>query len=499
MSRLAWENSGLATELVRILHEKFGFIAMTPVQSSAIPMFLGNKDVCVEACTGSGKTMCFLLPIFHKLLLQKSVAGVFAVILAPARELAMQIYSIAEEINEGLGNKFKIDSFIGGHSRAEDIEKLQSRLPEIIIATPGRLHDMADRPDLLSLKHVEMLVLDEADRLLEFGFEEKIHKIVDLLPKQRRTGLFSATMTTNIESLIKAGLRNPAYITVTVKSNISDNKEGEVRHVLPKGLFNYYTVYSNSLSKIPALFTFLLKHSQEKIIIFFATCDSTNYFKCILERLGLVPAERIYRLHGRMKQSQRDRVYEEFEKCDWGVLLATDLAARGIDIPSIDWIVQFDPPQNPDFFVHRVGRTARAGKSGKTLLFLLEHEESFIEFLQLRGVQLEPAGIDVENEEECYERIKSCQYDDREVYEYAKKAFVSYIRYYKEQHLKYIFNFKHLDIGYLAHSFSLLRIPRVQEILGKEIINFTQSDIDPDTITYKDKHKEKQRHAELEE
>jgi ATP-dependent RNA helicase DDX55/SPB4 len=179
--------------------------------------------------------------------------------------------------------------------------------------------------------------------------------------------------------------------------------------------------------------------------------------------------------------------------------MATDLAARGIDIPSIDWIVQFDPPQNPDFFVHRVGRTARAGRSGKTLLFLLEHEESFIEFLQLRGVQLEPAGIDVENQEECYERIKSCQYEDREVYEYAKKAFVSYIRYYKEQHLKYIFNFKHLDIGYLAHSFSLLRIPRVQEILGKEITNFTQSEIDPDTITYKEKHKEKQRQAELEE
>lgn len=499
MSRLAWENSGLSSDLIRIVHEKFGFTTMTPVQSSAIPLFLGNKDVCVEACTGSGKTMCFLLPIFHKLLSEKNVPGVYALILAPARELALQIYSIAEIINEELGKKFTIDSFIGGHSRAEDIGKLESRTPDIIIATPGRLHDMADREELLSLKYVEILVLDEADRLLEFGFEEKIHKIVDLLPKQRRTGLFSATMTATIESLVGAGMRNPAYVTVTVKSQISSNKEGDVRHVLPRGLSNYYTIYPSSYSKIPALVTFLTNHPQEKIIIFFATCDSTNYFKCILERLEIVEAEHIYRLHGRMKQSQRDRVYEEFEKCDWGVLLATDLAARGIDIPSIDWIVQFDPPQNPDFFVHRVGRTARAGKSGQTLLFLLDHEESFIEFLQLRGVELDAAAIEAGNESEIYENIKSVQYDDREVYEYAKKAFVSYIRYYKEQHLKFIFNFKHLDLGYLAQSLSLLRIPRVQEILGKDIVNFQQSEIDPDTIIFRDKYKEKLRNIELEE
>ena len=490
-----WEETGLKPELVSVITHQLEFTTPTPVQKASIPLFISNKDVCVESCTGSGKTLCFVMPIFHKLLARESSSSLpFALILTPSRELANQIFEVAKQINSHLGDNYTIDCFIGGRSLPEDIQKIENGAGQIIIATPGRLDDLLGKENTINFKDIEILVLDEADRLLDLGFKEKIHSIIEKVPKQRRTGLFSATMTTQVEALVRAGLRNPAYISVKVKSSISQNKKEHTKHYLPKGLSNYYSLMESYYDKFPGLVGFLKSHLNEKIIVFLGTCASTNFYTHILPKA--VEGMSFYRLHGKMKQSQRDRVYEQFSNSDKGVLLTTDLIARGIDFQDINWIVQFDAPQNPDYFVHRIGRTARANKVGNTILFLLNKEDSYLNFLKMRNIEMNY--IELEKNYECYHTMKNTVLNDREIYEKAQSAFVGYLRYYKEHQLSYIFEFKHLDLGYLAQSFCLLRIPRVKEILGKSIDNFVQSEVDPESIKFKDPKKEKQRAQEKE-
>lgn len=331
-----WQALGLNETLSNLIQGKLEFVNPTPVQKAGIPLFIGHKDICVESCTGSGKTLTFLLPMFHRLMTQEAVKGTFALILAPSRELANQIRDVAVLINSNLETQFSLQCLIGGHSRPEDIEKIESQGTNIIIATPGRILDLLNIQNLIVLKDLGMLILDEADRLLDLGFKETIHIIIDKMPKQRRTGLFSATMTTQVEELIKAGLRNPAYITVKVKSKISKNKSEAVQHEIPLGLTNYYKTFANYREKLPGLINFILDHKHERTIVFFSTCASTNFYKTLLTRLPQLDDFKIMRLHGQMKQTQRERVYQEFEKLESGILLTTDLIARGIDFPNIN-------------------------------------------------------------------------------------------------------------------------------------------------------------------
>lgn len=489
-----WSESGLSPVLQQIVLETFGFTSMTPVQAASIPLFSQNKDVCVEACTGSGKTLAYLLPIFQRLLQKDTqTAELFAVIVAPSRELAHQIHTVATKINTSLPTPISLYCMTGGTSIPEEIRKLESEPFALLIATPGRLWDMLSKVEGWNLRGVEVLVLDEADRLLDMGFQEKVQGIVQMLPKQRRTGLFSATMSTEIKELVKAGLRNPAFISVKTKSKVSTKKDGvKEKTAMPNGLENYYIVSSGSKEKIAVLFQFLTENPHAKTIVFFGTCDSTNFFHLVLSRLPGFP--QVQRIHGKMPQKKREKVYAAFESASSGVLLTTDLIARGIDFPDVDWIVQFDPPKSPDSFIHRIGRTARAGKSGKTLLLLRAHEDAYIAFLQGRGVTMQSNTIEIKDWSEAIEGVVL---QDREVYEEAQKAFVSYIRFYQEQELSFLFRMKDLDVGDLAHSYSLLRLPRVTEILGKTIATFTPSDKNPDDIAFKDHMKEAKRQEEL--
>jgi ATP-dependent RNA helicase DDX55/SPB4 len=480
---MEWQRLGLESKLCEILINDFNFKAPTPVQKAGIPHFLGNKDICVESCTGSGKTLTFLLPIFHKLIKFGFPESAFAIIISPSRELAIQTFEVAQRLSSHFP-EVKTQCLIGGHSKSEDIEKLEDVNKNIIIGTPGRLIDLLETKDL-HVKTIEVLILDEADRLLDMGFKDKIHSIIQVLPKQRRTGLFSATMTTDVESLIKAGLRNPVYINVKITNSHTHSSQK-----LPRGLTNYYTTFPSYYEKLPSLVTFLLNNKENKIIVFFGTCASTNFYLYVLSRLKDLSDLKFLRLHGKMKQEHRERIYKEFAEEPFAVLLTTDLIARGIDFPDINWIVQFDPPQNPDFFVHRIGRTARANKSGESLLFLQEKEDTYINYLNNKGIKFDYTPI---QQADVYDELKTIILADREGYEKAQSAFVGYVRYYKEQHLNFIFEFKHLDLGFLAQGFGLLRIPRIQEIIGKHIENFTQSDIDPDTISYNDSKKEANR------
>lgn len=363
---------------------KLGFQFMTPVQSATIPYFMQNKDVAVEAITGSGKTLAFVIPILEILTRRPEPwtdRETGALILTPTRELATQIAGVLEPFL--LQVAIKLSLVIGGCDLQGNITAINDGA-HVIVATPGRLVDMLSRQDCnlaSSVRSLEVLVLDEADRLLELGFEQSINTILSYLPKQRRTGLFSATLNQDVKALIRAGLRNP--VTVTVR----DRQAERGTDPTPKSLSNFYLVVEAE-KKVRALLTVLNNFCKDKVIVFFSTCASVCYFGTLTKRL--LPTANVLVLHGKM-HSKRQRLFEEFSSCSCGVLMCTDVMARGVDFPSVDWVVQFDPPSSTKSFVHRCGRTARMGQQGQALVMLLPSESSYVEFLSLnQHISLEP-------------------------------------------------------------------------------------------------------------
>ena len=421
-----------------------------------------------------------------------------------------------------------------------DVAALRSQGGHLLIGTPGRLDDVLQRCSFLDLKTVEVLVLDEADRLLDMGFKAQVDSLMGRLPRQRRTGLFSATQTEAVEALARAGLRNPLRVAVAVtaaatesaggvgkKRKASDgvdaNGDNDGRAVVPPG---YQQVTPSTLTvqyrivetaeKLPQLAAFLSSHPDKKIIVYFLTCACVDYFATALPRIALCKEKKLsfHALHGRMKQAARETTLAAFAGASSGVLLATDVAARGLDIPDVHWVVQYDPPQDPSAFVHRCGRTARMGRSGSALAFLTSTELAYVDFLKLRKVPLTEVS-DVEEEESGFPALPAAVDDvlsmlrkesesDRAVMEAGTKAFVSYIRAYKEHHCKYIFRLEDVPIGELASSFALLRLPRMPELKkasrllsNGELPGFVGSEVDIENIKFKDKTREKQRQALL--
>ncbi|OII70822.1 uncharacterized protein cubi_00967 [Cryptosporidium ubiquitum] len=566
-------------------HLKFTF--MSPVQEVTIPELLTHKDVAVEACTGSGKTMSYLVPVIEILLKSNiqsrgiSNFNMGSLILTPTRELSIQVFEILERYletislyreKEGAGNILKSLICIGGGNVNKTFEFIKQEAEEkplkdcnqyyILVGTPGRVfhlfENLKDGIDWNVKSSLEILILDEADRLLDMGFENHINMILHSMPKQRRTGLFSATLNAQVQNLIKTGLRNPKFIKVSIacndfdkqsiteKQDESSSKDTKCDISVPIGLTCYY-IELGPLLKIEFLIRFLLNlrkqlnsGKQIKCIIFFLTCNSVEFYFKYLSKLFHIHSKdnkknppkndyyldsslgKLCKLHGQMYQRSREKSYEVFKSCQSGVLISTDLTARGIDIPDIEWIIQFDAPQDPSYYIHRIGRTARAGKLGKSIIMLQPHEGAFIDYIEKKTMRKVFNYNHLEGEKNsestycgnynsiedpfykesnqiqlCYciklnkeimskdeflinhsniDRIGLCtirklMFSDFEFYEKAKKAFVSYIRAYKEYQLPFLFPFKSLSIGEIAASFALLRIPRVKEILGKSNIS----------------------------
>uniref|UniRef100_A0AC11B4K2 DEAD-box helicase 55 n=1 Tax=Ovis aries TaxID=9940 RepID=A0AC11B4K2_SHEEP len=448
----SWESLPvpLHPQVLSVLRE-LGFPYMTPVQSATIPLFMKNKDVAAEAVTGSGKTLAFVIPIVEILLrreekLKKSQVG--AIIITPTRELAVQIEEVLSHFTKPFP-QFSQILWIGGRNPGEDVARFKELGGNIIVATPGRLEDMfrrkAEGLDLAScVRSLEVLVLDEADRLLDMGFETSINTILEFLPKQRRTGLFSATQTQEVENLVRAGLRNPVRISVKEKGVAASSTQKT-----PSRLENHYMVCKAD-EKFNQLVHFLRNHKQEKHLVFFS-----------------------------------------------GILVCTDVMARGIDIPEVNWVLQYDPPSNASAFVHRCGRTARIGHGGSALVFLLPMEESYINFLAInQKCPLQEMKLQ-KNTADLLPKLKAMALADRAVFEKGMKAFVSYVQAYAKHECNLIFRLKDLDFASLARGFALLRMPKMPELRGKQFPDFVPVDVNTDTIPFKDKIREKQRQKQL--
>ncbi|KAI3751258.1 hypothetical protein L2E82_22306 [Cichorium intybus] len=488
-------NPPLSDEVLDALSTS-GFEFCTPVQAATIPLLCSYKDVAVDAATGSGKTLAFVVPLVEILRRTKSVKPqeVLGIIISPTRELSSQIFHVAQPFISSLPD-VKPMLLVGGSEVKVDMKKIEDEGANLLIGTPGRLHDIMERMDILDFRSLEILILDEADRLLDMGFQKQINSIISRLPKLRRTGLFSATQTEAVEELSKAGLRNPVRVEVRAETK---SLEHAASSKTPSGLHIEF-IKCEADRKSSQLVDFFIKNKSKKMIVYFMTCACVDYWGVVLPRLAVLKGVSLISLHGKMKQTAREKALASFTSLSDGILLCTDVAARGLDIPGVDCIVQYDPPQDPNVFVHRVGRTARLGRQGSAIVFLLPKEEAYVEFLRIKRIPLEEKMCS-EDALDVVPQIRDAAKKDRDVMEKGLRAFVSYIRAYKEHHCNFILRWKDLEIGKLGMGYGLLQLPSMSEVKQNSLSTegfIAVEDLNLEEIKFKDKSREKQRKKNL--
>jgi ATP-dependent RNA helicase DDX55/SPB4 len=446
-----------------------------------------------------------------------------ALVLSPTRELAQQTYAVAKALCKASDLPEPL-LLVGGGSGSSggpnhrpvtvDLQTFKHAGSDIIIGTPGRVEDVLTRYMVVDCSELEYLILDEADVLLNMGFANSLQNVLGKLPKMRRTGLFSATTSTSSttanslqEWMKRSGMRNPVWIDVAVASkqktdgamkteeaDVTTERKAPVTsrsQATPSSLTNYYLVTTME-EKLSRLAAFLTSHPNEKMIVFFLTCACVDFYGTALQKI--LPDHYVEMLHGKMVQKRREKAMERYRACrdkndeseKGGALFCTDVAARGLDVTDVHWVVQFDPPQDPSFYVHRVGRAARAGKLGASLLFLTRKEEPYVDFLRMRKIPLIPlpdselccppeeedtpdtetkpkkrkkddddeeqvpltrtivsaSGPDV-TIDDVLPKVIDLVLKDRDVLEKGTKAFTSFIRAYKEHHCNFIFRYVH--------------------------------------------------------
>lgn len=424
-----------------------GFETMMPIQAKSIPSLLEGKDVLGSAQTGSGKTLAFLIPAIE--LLSKAQFkprnGTGVIVIAPVRELALQTYGVAKELLKY--HTQTVGIVMGGANRNDEAQKLAAGV-NLLIATPGRLLDHLQNTKGFVYKNLKCLIIDEADRILEIGFEEEMHHIVSILPKDRQTVLFSATQTSNVQDLARLSLKkHPLEI------NVDSNRETATVEGLEQGY-----VVCDSDRRFLLLFTFLKKNLNKKIIVFFSSCNSVKYHSELFNYIDIPVLD----LHGKQKQKKRTKTFFEFCNAKTGILLCTDVAARGLDIPEVDWIVQFDPPDDPREYIHRVGRTARGlGRKGKALLFLLPSELGFLKYLRYHKVPLNEYEFNQSKIVNVQSQLEKLVEKNYYLHRSATDGYKSYLLAYASHSLKDIFNVYQLDLTKVGKSFGFTVPPKV--------------------------------------
>ncbi len=341
-----------------------GLSEPTPIQSRAIPLALEGRDVMGLAQTGTGKTAAFGLPLVAKMLEYGRKPARYtarALVLAPTRELANQISETLRALVDG--TPLKVGYVVGGQSINAQMKRLE-RGTDILVATPGRLIDLLDR-NAVTLEDCDFLVLDEADQMLDLGFIHALRKIAALLPSERQTLLFSATMPKQMNEIAQSYLQNPTRVEVTPPGKAADKITQSV-HFIAKA------------AKTDLLIELLDGHKDDLALVFARTKHGSDRLMKALDRAGFATAA----IHGNKSQGQRDRALAAFKSGEIRVLVATDVAARGLDIPDVKHVYNYELPNVPDSYVHRIGRTARAGKDGAAIAFCAPDEMDELKAIQ---------------------------------------------------------------------------------------------------------------------
>ncbi|NXH95248.1 DDX10 helicase, partial [Pachycephala philippinensis] len=484
---------------------------VTEIQRQTIGLALQGKDVLGAAKTGSGKTLAFIVPALELLYRQQwtSADGLGVLIISPTRELAYQTFKVLRKV--GKNHEFSAGLIIGGKDLKEESERIHHI--NMLICTPGRLLQHMDETSYFYASDLQMLILDEADRILDMGFADTMNAIIENLPKKRQTLLFSATQTKSVKDLARLSLKDPEYVWVHEKAKFST----------PATLDQNYVVCELQ-QKVNMLYSFLRTHLKKKSIVFFASCKEVQYLFRVFCKLQ--PGLPVLALHGKQQQMKRMEVYTCFVRKKAAVLFATDIAARGLDFPAVNWVIQFDCPEDANTYIHRVGRTARYKEGGEALLVLLPSEEKgMVEQLAQRKVPISEIKINPEKLTDIQKRMQAFLAQDQELKEKAQRCFVSYLRSVYLMKNKEVFNVFKLPLAEYALSLGLAMAPRVRFLQrvrkqleaanGTDHVEETEQNentltlVNEETVekcgtnlsgkTYVNKTKEKQRRKETEE
>ncbi|EDS45882.1 DEAD box ATP-dependent RNA helicase [Culex quinquefasciatus] len=504
-----------------------GFQRLTVVQDLAIPKVLAGRDVLIRAQTGSGKTLAYALPLVEKLhsaeVRVSRGDGILAVVIVPTRELALQTYELFLKLLKPF--TWIVSGYLcGGEKRKAEKARLRAGL-NILIGTPGRFCDHIKNTESMKLGGVKYLVLDEADRLLELGYEKDVKEIVESIKgvdgeKSLQTVLLSATLTRSVKELAGMTLQNPEYVDtsdVAIERRFDTVEDLEERITIPATVRQSFLVIPPKLRlvSLSGLIAYELNRNTNKALVFMATQDLVDYhYDIMVEVLTqkkpdsdaensdsdgessssepepdspasaiLLPKVTFFKLHGKMTQIERSSVFKEFRAARTAVLLCTDVAARGIDVPSVDLVVQYHAPQILADYVHRVGRTARAGQSGKAVLFLDPAETDFVKHLGEKqislaeerpeplfgriGVLMNPGGHGRNKNreqaaQELQQRFERLVAAEKELSSGAAKAFVSWVRYYSNfpKELRRMFAIRAVNMGHYAKCLGLRDPPK---------------------------------------
>ncbi|WIA42322.1 hypothetical protein OEZ86_008336 [Tetradesmus obliquus] len=440
-----------------------GYVNLTAIQRAALPHALAGGDILGAAKTGSGKTLCFLVPLVEKLYRQAwtRLDGLGALVLTPTRELAMQIFE--ELVKVGKRHDMSAGLLIGGKAVQEEATRVNAM--NILVATPGRLLQHMDETPGFETHALQLLVLDEADRILDMGFAATLDAIIANLPTEgRQTLLFSATQTKSVRDLARLSLQQPEYLAV----------HSEAAAPTPLKLRQAYMVVGLG-QKMDVLWGFIKSHLTSKTIVFLSTCKQVRFVYEAFRKLR--PGTPLRCLHGAMKQGKRLGVFEAFNAPNagggGGVLFATDIAARGLDFPDVDWVLQADCPEDVAAYIHRVGRTARYTASGRSLLLLLPSErDAMLSQLAEAKVPLQQLRHNPHKVTPIGPSLSALLSKNVELKAFAQSGLVSYCRSVYLQPNKAVFDATALPLEEYAESLGLLAAPQLKFMrrVGKKVV-----------------------------
>ncbi|KAF1829308.1 DEAD-domain-containing protein [Decorospora gaudefroyi] len=426
------------------------FAVMTDVQAKAIPLALQGHDILGAAKTGSGKTLSFIIPVLENLYRLQHVgpdAGLGALILSPTRELAIQIFDVLRKIGRH-GHMFAAGLLIGGKSLQDEREALAKM--NILVATPGRMLQHLSQTAAFSVDDLKMLVLDEADRILDMGFQHDVDAIVEYLPKERQTLLFSATQSKKVSDLARLSLHDPEYVSVHAQDESAT----------PKGLTQNYIVCPLE-EKMDTLWSFIQASKKSKILCFFSSAKTVRFVYESFRHMQ--PGIPLLHIHGRQKQGARLDTTAKFSAAKHSCLFATDVAARGLDFPAVDFVIQVDCPDDVDTYIHRVGRTARYNREGRGVLFLApSEEEGMLKRLEAKKVPVEMINVRQKKRQSIKDQLQNMCFQDPALKYLGQKAFMTHVKSIYLQKDKKVFKLKEYDLEAYAASLGLPGTPRIK-------------------------------------